>query len=98
MSASPEVVLGIAWFRPDQWELLRTLSVDPDVLEPTHTEWEQLARRTVKDLASQGILARKVDVDVERLQAWCNAQDRPLNASARAAYASERLRDGNEFA
>jgi hypothetical protein len=37
-------------------------------------------------------------VDVERLQAWCKAQQRPLDASARTAYATERLRDGTEFA
>ena len=79
MSSSPEVVLGIAWFRPDQWDLLRSVSADPDVLEPTHGEWEKLARRTIQDLARQGILARKVDVDVERLQAWCKAQQRPLH-------------------
>jgi len=98
MSSSPEVVLGIAWFRPDQWDLLRSLSVDADVLEPTHAEWEKLARRTIQDLARQGVLARKVDVDVERLQAWCKARGQPLDASARAAYATERLRDGTEFA
>jgi hypothetical protein len=96
MSSSPEVVLGIAWFRADQWDLLRSLSADPDVLEPTHGEWEKLARRTIQDVARQGILARKVDVDVERLEAWCKAQQRPLDASARAAYAAERLRDGTE--
>jgi hypothetical protein len=98
MSSSPEVVLGIAWFRPDQWELLRSLSADTDVLEATHAEWEKLARRTVRDLARQGILARRVDVDVGRLQAWCEAQGRSLDASARAAYATERLRDGTDFA
>jgi hypothetical protein len=98
MSSSPEVVLGIAWFRPDQWDLLRSVSADPDVLEPTYDEWEKLARRTIHDLAREGILARKVDVDVERLQDWCKAQQRPLDASARAAYATQRLRDGTEFA
>ena len=98
MTPSREVVLGIAWFRPDQWELLRSLAADADVLEPTHAEWEQLARETIKDLARQGILARKVDVDVKRLLAWCVAEQRPLDASARAVYAAERLRDGTEFA
>jgi hypothetical protein len=98
MSSSREVVLGIAWFRPDQWELLRSLSADSDVLEPTHAEWEKLAQRTVRDLACQGILARRVDVDVEHLHAWCEVQQRPLDASARAAYAAERLRDGTDFA
>jgi len=98
MNSSPEVVLGIAWFRPDQWDLLRSLSVDVDVLELTHAEWEKLARQTIQDLARQGILARRVDVDVEQLQAWCIAQQRPLDASSRAAYAAARLRDGSEFA
>ena len=98
MDSSPEVVLGVAWFRPDQWELLRSVSVDADVLETTHAEWEKLARRTIRDLAQQGILARRVDVEVERLQAWCAEKQRPLDASARAAYASERLRYGTEFA
>ena len=98
MSSSPDVVLGIAWFRPEQWDLLRSVSADPDVLEATYGEWEKLARRSIQDLARQGILARKVDVDVERLQAWCKAQQRPLDGSARAAYATERLRDGTEFA
>ena len=98
MTTPREVVLGIAWFRQDQWELLRSLSADADVLEPTHAEWEKLARRTIKDLGRQGILARKVDVDVPLLQAWCVAQHRPLDAAARAAYATTRLREGTEFA
>ena len=97
MSSSPEIVLGIAWFRPAQWDQLRSMSADPEVLESTYGEWEKLARRTIQDQASQGILARKVDVDVERLQAWCKAHQRPLDASARAAYATERLREGHEF-
>ena len=98
MDSSQEVVLGIAWFRPEQWDLLREVAVDADVLEPTHAEWEKLARQTIKDLAKQGVLARRVDVDVQRLQAWCAEHHRPLDASARAAYATERLRAGTEFA
>jgi hypothetical protein len=98
MTTPREVVLGIAWFRPDQWELLRSLSTDADILEPTHAQWEKFARETVRDLARQGMLARKVDVDVEQLRAWCVAQQRPLDASARAAYAAARLEEGTEFA
>ena len=97
MTPPEELVLGIAWFRPDQWELLRSLASDADVLEATHAEWEKLAKKTIKDLARQGILARKVDIDVNRLQAWCVTEQRPLDASARAVYATERLRDGTEF-
>ena len=92
MASSQNVVAGIAWFRAEQWQLLRSLAVDADTLEQTHAEWASLAEKTIKDLAREGMVARKVDVDVNELQAWCIAQHRPLDASARAAYAATRLR------
>ena len=83
--------MGIAWFRSDQWELLRSLAVDVENLEHTHPEWEALAYKTMRDLARQGITARKVDVDVNELQAWCISKNRPLDGPARAQYAALRL-------
>ena len=98
MARSKTVIAGIAWFRSDQWQLLRSLASDADILEQTHAEWEGLAERTMKDLARKGLLARKVDVDVNDLRVWCVAQQRPLDAAARAEYAAARLRDENENA
>ena len=91
MPRKPEIVAGIAWFRADQWQLLRSLSTDADELEKTHEEWVAIAEKTVQDLARQGVFARKVDVDVNELQAWCSAQKRPLDSSARAQYAAAHL-------
>ena len=96
MADLPSPVVGIAWFRPDQWELLRALSVDADTLEQTHAEWEKLARRTMRDLAREGVILRRVDVDVNELRAWCIAEQRPLDGSARAAYAVALLRRDDE--
>lgn len=98
MPRGPKIIAGIAWFRSDQWQLLRSLASDPEILEPTHAEWEEVAEKAVRDLARQGVTARKVDVDVNDLQAWCIAQKRPLDGSARAAYAVARLPDANERA
>ena len=77
MARSQTVVAGIAWFRSDQWQLLRSLASDADILEQTHAEWESLAEKTIRDLAREGLLARKVDVDVNHLRVWCIAQQRP---------------------
>ncbi len=97
MARKPEVIAGIAWFRADQWQLLRSLATDAGELEETHEEWVKIAEKTIEDLAKQGVLARKVDVDVNELQAWCLAQKkRPLDSSARAAYAATRLRELHE--
>ena len=98
MAEPRTVIAGVAWFRPAQWQLLRSLAVDADTLEQTHKEWESLARKMVADLAREGVVARKVDVDVHALHAWCTTQNRPLDASARAAYAAAHLRDESERA
>ena len=93
IARKPEIVAGIAWFRADQWQLLRSLSTDADELEKTYEEWVAIAEKAVQDLARQGVFARKVDVDVNELQRWCSAQKRPLDSSARAQYAAAHLPD-----
>jgi hypothetical protein len=98
MARKPEVVAGIAWFRANQWQLLRSLATDAEDLEETHEEWVKIAEKTIEDLARQGVLAQKVDVDVNELLAWCSAQNRPLDSSARAAYAAAHLRELHENA
>jgi hypothetical protein len=98
MAHTPEVVAGIAWFRANQWQLLRSLATDADDLEETHEEWVKIAEKTIEDLARQRVHTQKVDVDVNELQAWCSAQKRPLDSSARAAYAAAHLRKLRENA
>jgi hypothetical protein len=98
MARKPDVVAGIAWFRANQWQLLRSLATDADELEETHEEWVKIAEKTIETLTKQGVLARKVDVDVNELQVWCSAQNRPLDSSARAGYAAAHLRDLHENA
>jgi hypothetical protein len=94
----PEIVSGIAWFSADQWQLLRSLATDAEDLEETHEEWVKIAEKTIEDLARQGLRAQKVDVDVNELRAWCLAQNRRLDSSARAAYAAVDLQDLHENA
>ncbi|MFZ1218071.1 MAG: hypothetical protein WAO00_02205 [Chthoniobacterales bacterium] len=98
MAGRPEIVAGIAWFSADQWQLLRSLATDAEDLEETHEEWVKIAEKTIEDLARQGLRAQKVDVDVNELQAWCLAQNRRLDSSARAAYAAAHLQDLHENA
>lgn len=86
---SPEkVVMGVGWYRPEQWKLLRQISADVNELEKTHAEWLAIAEKAVKDLKRQGLSIIKVDVDVEELRNWCGRQGLPIDASARAQFIS----------
>ncbi|MDB6033296.1 MAG: hypothetical protein JWM16_3634 [Verrucomicrobiales bacterium] len=86
------IVVGVAWYRPEQYGLLLALSVDPEGMAKTYDEWLAAILRTMEDLRKRGVVARRVDVDVRILVAWCEERDRPLDGAARAEFAAERVR------
>lgn len=90
------VIVGIAWFQPDQWPQLREVSADRESLETTHEEWERTASKTLKRLRREGIDVRKVPVDIAELVEWCNRSGTPINSAARADFASHKLREANK--
>ena len=51
LTAEPAAVAG---YLPEQWDRLREISVDRDVLEPTHAEWLSAAESTVSTLIAAG--------------------------------------------
>ena len=83
-------VIGVAWYRREEWELLRAMAADADSLEKTYEEWLAVAEKTLRKLRQQGLELHKVDVDVTELAAWCRAQGRPLDGGARAEFARSR--------
>jgi len=87
-----QLVLGIAWYRRDQWSRLRELSLDADELEATYEEWLVWATERLEELKAKGVAAHKVDVDVEELLNWCWKNALPVAAPARAQFAAERVR------
>jgi len=88
------LIVGIAWYRPEQYGLLRALSADADSMANTYEEWLAGVTRTMDDLRQRGMVARRVDVEVRDLAAWCQQRGRPLDGEARSTYAAEILRSG----
>jgi hypothetical protein len=88
---SPSTAIGVAWYRPDQWETLRNVSVDRDKLENTYSEWLVEAERVVKQLQQRGLRVVKVDVEISELMLWCESQRIPLDGEARSNYAAFKL-------
>lgn len=83
--------IGVAWYRPEQWERLRELAVDPEVIENTYEEWAHMAEEKIGALLRAGIEVWKIPVDVEELRAWCEKQGLPLNGYARAKFVAQKL-------
>jgi hypothetical protein len=86
VGAPVKMVTGVGWYRPEQWERLREVSVDRDDLADTWEEWERSAQDALRQMGKTGMVLEKVDVDVEDLVAWCQAQGREVSGETRVEY------------
>ena len=55
-----------------------------------------MASRRMVELRRQGAQAEKIVIDVEDLLKWCQEQDRPVDAVARAEYAAAKVKEKYE--
>ena len=94
--ASQEMRVGVAWYREREWEELRRLAADPEKLEETFAEWKAVYEDGVLKLAAAGFQPERVELTVAQLQAWCAANQCPLDAEARSGLAAELLRQRHE--
>jgi hypothetical protein len=85
------MVIGFAWYRPEQWRRVREISADTDALAESYLEWLQLAEEKMMELRATGLRVEKVNVHSEELILWCNERALEINAEARSRYAAERL-------
>jgi hypothetical protein len=89
-------VVGVAWYRAEQWQRLREISADRKELEDSYQEWVRNVERAIKELNRNGIQSVKVAVEVEELLKWCQSRNKPVNGEARADFVSEKLQSGFE--
>ena len=87
MNPSGNSPIARAWYRPDQWALLRAVSTDGKELEKTYEEWLALTSARSREWQAQGLEVLKIDVELGALVRWCKSEGRPVDAEARAEYA-----------
>jgi hypothetical protein len=80
------VVLGVCWYRQDQYERFLASANDREDLEDTWAEWQITAERVIRQYRAQGLDVRKVESDLDDLLAYCAVEGKPNTAATRAAY------------
>jgi len=91
--SKPEVVVGVAWYRRQDWERLLQVSVDREELEDTYDEWAAAMPARMAEIEQAGIEAHKIDVALDELISWCHSNGRVVDGAARADFAAHKLRD-----
>lgn len=87
-SRGKKLVVGVAWYRPEQWARLVEICSDAGGLDDSYEHWLRNATARFEDLTAAGWTLKRVEVDVEGLLAWCVVQGRHVDAQARSAYAA----------
>jgi hypothetical protein len=84
-------LMGVAWFRRDQWVRMRQQAADADKLHETYEEWLEAARHMLEELRSRGMQVLPVEVETDALLRWCREQGLACDSAARSSYVSELL-------
>lgn len=82
-------VVGIPWYREEDFVALRALFADGEKLHKTYGEWLAAALRLEEGFKERGMLSIRALIVPKEFRAWCDARELPLNAHARGEYASE---------
>ncbi len=85
---------GVAWYRQEEYTLLRALASDAEDMAETYEQWLAGVTKLMRELREQGVNARRVDVDVRELAAWCEGRGRPLDGAARSEFVAQKVRQG----
>ena len=83
----PQVV-GIAWYKEENYARLREIFADGDKLPPSFAGWHNAALATKEKLENDGLTVYCVDIEPNRFSDWCRSQKMMLNSEARNKYSS----------
>lgn len=87
--SAKEMVIGIGFYKREQWPLLLETAADADRLEKTYDEWVEVLDSTLEKLKSQGIGTELVEVDVNDLLAYCKKKKIRNDGKARSGFIVE---------
>lgn len=92
-SESERLVLGVGWYKKEQWSLLREKSEDGEELEDTYYEWLANANDTIKNLSKYPYRIEKIEIDVKELIKWCLKEKCALNGESRSMFISLKTKE-----
>jgi hypothetical protein len=87
---------GVAWYTEREWARVKAVAADPERFEATFAEWLTMAEDSLERMLRAGMLGERVLINADELLAWCEAQGRPNDAAARAAFVSDLMRSRTE--
>lgn len=92
-TAMEKMVVGIGFYKREQWPLLLENAIDSHVLEKTYDQWLDLVESSIEKIKAHGIEPRLVDVDIGELINFCKDHGLQNTAAARSKFIAKLLRE-----
>ena len=90
------ISIGLAWYRENEWQDLRSFCEDRDNLEEGYHEWKRGAEKALLDLRGKGVMAETVDFDLTQFKAWCQLQHKRPNGASRTEFITLIMSERNQ--
>ena len=82
-------IVGVPWYRREDWPLLRRLFVDADKLHGRWEDWQAAAVTGEYLMRQDGHRVVRAEIRPKPFAAWCKALGIPADARARARWAND---------
>ncbi|WP_457090149.1 hypothetical protein [Microvirga sp. P5_D2] len=90
MQDAPRRIIGLPWYRREDYPAIRQMMADPHVLAPVYDQWLAAAENNESVGRQAGLEIARIMIVPEEFKAWCLAQGVEPDSAARTKYASER--------
>ena len=87
----PVKLLGIAWYREDEWGDFKAACVDREVMADSYEAWKRGAERGYQEMSGRGAHVHRVEIHLRDFLRWCEEQGVPANGKARTNYVNWKL-------
>ena len=81
-------VIGLPWYRRENWVRLKALFTDGEKLHRTYDEWLAAAEQGCQAVELDGHRAIRIDIDPDTFAQWCKAKGFQPDAEARRKFAT----------
>lgn len=93
MTQQSVLIVGMAWYRQEEYDAIRRIMADGLKLPPSFHVWRMNAETGEKKLRREGKTVVRVRIDPETFADWCRARGLNVDAKARIEFAASVAHD-----
>ena len=83
----PTMIVGLPWYKSENFMQLRSLFDDSTSIQSTYAEWVKCAEVITGRFHREGRKTVRINIDPVEFPRWCVENGMRLNSTSRCAYA-----------